>query len=340
MQALPAPNRAIHNLPIHLTSFIGREREIAELRSLLSRQTASQHDVRLLTLTGTGGCGKTRLALQAAAGLLDAYSDGVWLVELAPSLDSTLVVPAIAQALNVRETPGKHLLESLKDFLRDKQLLLLLDNFEQVIMAAPLVGELLHHASHLKVLATSRELLRVYGEHDFPVSPLSLPDPQNLPPLERLTQVEAVRLFIERARAVKPDFSVTNENAPAVAEICFRLDGLPLAVELAAARVRLLPPQKMLAQLDNRLRFLTGGARDVPARQRTLRSTMDWSYELLTAHDKSLFRQLAVFAGGCTLEAAESVCKADGRYDVLNGLHSLMDQSLLKQRNPTASRAS
>jgi len=327
---VPSVELRHHNLPFQLTSFIGREREIAELRNLLSRQTASEHDARLLTLTGTGGCGKTRLALQAAGGLLSIFSDGVWFVDLASINDPSLVVPTIAQTLDVRETPGKPLLESLKEFLRDKQLLLLLDNFERVITAAPMVGELLNSAPHLKVLVTSREVLRVYGEHDYPVSPLSLPDPQNLPPLERLAQVEAVRLFVERARAAKPDFSLTNENAPAVAEICFRLDGLPLAIELAAARVRLLPPQKMVARLDNRLRFLTSGARDLPARQQTLRSTLDWSYELLTDSEKMLFRHLAVFASGCTLEAAESVCNDDGRQDVLNGLQSLMDQSLLK----------
>jgi len=315
-----------NNLPVQATHFIGREKEIAAIK-----QELLHPEVRLLTLTGIGGTGKTRLALQVAADLLDDFSDGVFFVALAPIGDPVLVVSTIAQTLSVHEAAGRPLLESLKEYLREKHLLLLLDNFEQVITAAPMVGELLNSASHLKVLVTSRELLRIYGARDYPVSPLSLPDPQKLPPLERLTQYEAVRLFIERARAVKPDFGVSNKNAPAVAEICYRLDGLPLAIELAAARVRLLPPQKMLVQLGNRLRFLTSGPRDMPARQQTLRGMIDWSYELLTDSEKLLFRKLAVFVVGCTLEAAESVCNDDGHLDVLNGLQSLMDKSLLRQ---------
>ena len=315
-----------NNLPIQATPFIGREADIGALKVLCARP-----EVRLLTITGVGGTGKTRLALQVAAELLDEFQDGVWLVSLAPIADPALVAPTIASVLNVRESPGRTVLEGLRQFVHDKQLLLVLDNFEHVSAASSVVVELLNGAPGLKVLVTSREVLRVYGERVYPVSPLNVADPRNLPPLQQLAQVEAVRLFIERARATAPDFALRAENAPAIAEICYRLDGLPLAIELAAARVRLLPPGKMLAQMDNRLRFLTGGARDLPARQQTLRATIAWSYELLAEDEKRLFRQLAVFAGGFTLEAADSVCNIDGRLDVLNDMQSLLDKSLLTQ---------
>ena len=231
-------------------------------------------EVRLLTLTGPGGTGKTRLALQAAADLLDEFEDGVFFVALATLTDPTLVASTVAQALDVRESGDQTLIEGVKDYLKDKRLLLVLDNFEQVLEAAPLAGELLS-APRLKVLATSRIPLGVYGEHEYAVPPLSVPDPKRLPGLETLSQYEAVRLFIERARAAKADFAVTNENAPAVAEICARLDGLPLAIELAAARVKLLPPNAMLGRLGRRLKLLTGGARDLPERQRTLRGAIE-----------------------------------------------------------------
>jgi predicted ATPase/class 3 adenylate cyclase len=321
-------DRPLTNLPAQTSTFIGREREVVALREMLRSA-----DARLVTLTGPGGTGKTRLSLQAAAELLDDFHDGVWFVNLAPIGDSGLVTSTIAQALGVHEVAGQPLVESLKSYLREKRLLLLLDNFEQVVDAALVVAELLAAAPGLKVLVTSRTPLRLMGEREFAVSPLSLPDPKQLPELERLTQYEAVRLFIERAQAVKADFAVTNANAPAVAEICIRLDGLPLAIELAAARVKLFPPQALLARLEKRLTFLTGGARDLPSRQQTIRNTIDWSYQLLTPQEQHLFRRLAVFVGGCSLEAAQAICDADDtlEMDILDGLEALVDQSLLKQ---------
>jgi predicted ATPase len=233
----------------------------------------------------------------------------------------------------VRETAEQPLDESLKDYLHERRLLLVLDNFEQVLGAAPAVTELLAAAPGLKVLATSRTPLRLYGEHVYPVPPLSLPDLKLQPPLERLTQYEAVGLFVERAQAVKPDFSITNESAPAVAEICVRLDGLPLAIELAAARIKMLPPRAMLQRLSSRLKLLTGGARDLPERQRTLRATIEWSHALLDKGEQLLFGRLAVFSGGRTLEAIEAICDAEGDLpmDTFEGVSSLVDKSLLRQ---------
>jgi predicted ATPase len=276
-----------------------------------------------------------------AADLIDDFADGAFFVPLAPISDPVLVAATIAQTLGVREAGGRSLLESLKDYLRDKQTLLLLDNFEQVISAAPLVAELLAGCPLLKILATSREVLRLSGEHEFPVPSLAVPDLQYLPAIAPLAQYAAVALFIQRALAVKPDFAVHNENAPAVAEICVRLDGLPLAIELAAARIKLLPPKALLARLGSRLELLRGGPRDLPARHQTLRRAIAWSHDLLDAGEKALFRRLAVFVDGCTLEAAEAVCNAAGdpstgsgralELNVLDGMASLVDKSLLRQ---------
>lgn len=318
----------LNNLPIQPTPLLGREREVAEISDLLRSE-----GVRLLTLTGTGGTGKTRLALQSAAELIDEFEDGVFFVALAPISDPELVASTVAEALSVSETAGRALEEDLREFLSNKELLIVLDNFEQVVDAAPLVGELLSVCPGLEVLVTSRTLLRVYGEHEYGVRPLELADPRHLPRIETLRQYEAIRLFTERAHAAKADFSLTNENAPAVAEICARLDGLPLAIELAAARTKLLSPQAICSRLSNPLKFLTGGARDLPERQRTLRGAIAWSHALLSAGEQALFARLSVFAGGCALEAVEAICdaEADLPVDVLEGLSSLLDKSLLRQ---------
>jgi predicted ATPase/class 3 adenylate cyclase len=317
-----------NNLPPQPTPLVGRERELEQVRELLLSP-----EVRLLTFTGPGGTGKTRLALQAAADLLEEFEDGVFFVSLAAMSDPQLFLPTVATTLGVKESSEKPLEESLKEYLRETELLLLLDNFEQVLEAAPAVSGLLSAAPHLKVLATSRTPLRLYGGREYPVPPLSVPDPRRVPTVEALTHYEAVRLFIESARALKPDFTITNESAPAVAEICARLDGLPLAIELAAARIRMLPPKALLARLGNRLKLLTGGAHDLPERQRTLRGAIEWSYDLLEESEKTLFGRLSVFAGGRTLEAIEAVCDAEGDLpvDAFEGVYSLLEKNLLRQ---------
>ena len=322
-----------HNLPIQLTSLIGREQEIAAVRHLLQRQ-----EVRLLTLTGPGGTGKTRLALQAAAELSEEFKDGVFFVDLAPLSEPELVVPTIAQTLGLKEAAGQPLLDLVSAWLREKELLLLLDNFEQVAEAAVEVSALLARCRKLHVLVTSRAVLYLSGEHEFPVPPLSLPDPKHLPDLETLSQYESVALFIVRAKAVKPDFQVTNANAQAIAEICVRLDGLPLAIELATARIKILPPQALLAHLGQRFTLLTSGAQDVPARQQTLRNTIAWSYDLLDANEQRLFRRLSVFVGGATLEAiaALSTSLGDEPGQLLDGIASLIDKSLVRQTEQEA----
>jgi predicted ATPase/class 3 adenylate cyclase len=321
-------DRHAHNLPAQPTPLIGREREAAEARERLRRP-----EVRLLTLAGPGGTGKTRLALQVAVDVLEDFADGVFFVPLAPISDPTLVASTVAQTLGVQETGSRPLLERLKEFLQDKAVLLVLDNFEQVIAAVPVVTALHAACPRLKSLVTSREVLRLQGEHEFPVPPLAVPDLRHLPASERLSQYAAAALFIQQASAVKPDFMVTNDNAPAVAEICVRLEGLPLAIELAAARSKLLSPQALLARLGSRLELLRGGARDLPARHQTLRGAIAWSYDLLSPDEQALFRRMAVFVGGCTLEAAEAVCRAAGppELDVLEGMTSLVDKSLLRQ---------
>ena len=315
-----------NNLPRQPTPFLGREREVEAVVGLLRNE-----DVQLLTLTGPGGTGKTRLALQAAAELLDDFADGVFFVPLSSVPDPTLVPSVTATALGLREEGGQPLEERLREFLATKQLLLVLDNLEHLVEITPDIGRLLEASPGLKVLATSRTPLRLRAEREYPVAPLGLPRRKPPPTLEQLSQYEAVRLFIDRAQAIKPDFAIDNENAPAVAEICHRLDGLPLAIELAAARVRLLPPQAMLTRLEQRLPLLTGGARDAPARQRTLRDAITWSYDLLEPDEQTLFRRLAVFAGGFTLAAAEAVGNHDGTLDAFAGVERLCEQSLLRQ---------
>ena len=317
-------DRQPHNLPAQPTPLVGREDAVVRVRALLEAET------RLLTLTGPGGTGKTRLALQAAAELLDAFPDGAWFVGLAPLTDPALVVAAIAQPLGVRESGYEPLEQSLLEYLRDKHLLLVIDNFEHVLPAAPAVGRILAACLGVTILATSRAALRVYGERELTVPPLALPDLNRLPPADELATVAAVELFVERAQAVKPGFAMTAANARAVAEICVRLEGLPLAIELAATRVRILPPDKLLARLTSRLDLLTGGASDRDARQQTLRGTIAWSYDLLLAEEQTLFRRLAPFAGS-TFEATEAVAAGDGAGDVLDGLESLVAKSLLRQ---------
>lgn len=317
--------RPLSNLPAPPTPLIGREKELTLASPLLVRK-----QTRLLTLTGPGGSGKTRLALEIASRLTDNFPNGIFFVTLESVRDTNLVLPTIAATLGVKEAGGRPLSDSLKDFLHEKQMLLVLDNFEQVVAAAPVVAELLAACPEIAILVTSRAPLQVRGESEFPVPPLALPDLNHLPTPENLSQYGAVQLFIQRALAVKPDFAVSNVNAPAVAEICHRLDGLPLAIELAAARIRLFPPPAILAQLEKRLKLLTGGARDLPARQRTLGDTIAWSYDLLNEEEKTLFRRLSVFSGGCSMQATEAVCNADRTLDILNGAESLVAKNLLR----------
>jgi predicted ATPase len=315
-----------NNLPRQPTPFLGREREVGDVVGLLRKE-----DVQLLTLVGPGGTGKTRLALQAAAELLEDFADGVFLVELAPLADAGLVPSSIVTALGLQEGGNQSPEESVKSFLKHKTLLLLLDNFEHLLEAAPVVGRLLNTCPTVKVLATSRAPLRLRSERLYPVPPLTTPDANAPEDREAIARSEAVQLFVERAQASDPSFLLTPEAVPAIADIVRRLDGLPLAIELAATRVRLLPPAALLDRLEQRLPLLTGGARDAPERQRTLRATIAWSHDLLSKQEQTLFRRLAVFTGGYTLDAVEVVTNASGELDILGGIASLVDHSLVRQ---------
>jgi len=325
-ESAPRPN----NLPVQRTAFIGREHEAAVLRQLLGRV-----DVQLVTLTGPGGIGKTRLALQVAGEIADQFPGGVCFVSLSAIGEGGLIASTIAQTVGARETGNQSAQENLIEYVGSLRgpMLLLLDNFEHLVSAAPFVSQLLTTGSNLKVVVTSQAPLHVYGEHEFPVPPLALPDPKSIPPREVLSRLPAIALFVERAQAVKHEFALTKENAPVVSAICSRLDGLPLAIELAAARIKLLSPSAMLARLESRLNLLTGGARDLPTRHQTLRNTLDLSYGLLNSAEQTLFRRLSVFTGGCTLEGVEAVCdtKGDLGLDVLDGMASMVDKSLVQQ---------
>ena len=333
-----------NNLAWQLTPLVGRELEASEVVELLR-----DGSVRLATMTGVGGTGKTRLAQEVARRSLPYFADGVFFVELAAVNDAGLVASSIAQTFGVKEAGVGSLTDALKNYLREKQMLLVVDNFEQVTAAAPLLAELLSASTQLKILVTSRTLLHLSAEREFKVPPLAVPSSDAEVSAEELMQSEAPQLFVERARAVKPNFTLTDENARSVAEICARLDGLPLAIELAAARAKILSPQAISARLENRLKLLTGGARDLPARQRTMRGAIEWSYELLNEGEQALFRRLAVFADGFLIEAAEAILSGEQRAasvggvqqnasalspltDVLDLITSLYDNNLLVQR--------
>jgi predicted ATPase/DNA-binding CsgD family transcriptional regulator len=323
--AARTPERTPNNLPSALSSFVGRKKELAEVRQLLE-------DTRLLTLTGAGGCGKTRLALAAADDLVATFADGLWLVDLAPLADPSLVPQAVASTLGLREQPGRSLTKTLSDNLASKRVLLVLDNCEHLIEAcAGLAESLLRSCPELRVLATSREALGITGEVAWPVPSLSLPDLRRMPNTDGLSWYESVRLFVERTEAVKPTFALTEQNAPSVAKICYRLDGIPLAIELAAARTKVLSTEEISERLDDCFALLTAGNRTALPRHRALRATMDWSHELLPEQEQILFRRLSVFSGGFTLKAAESVCAGEDfeRSNVLDLLSHLVDKSLV-----------
>lgn len=320
----PTPQPTRFKLPAQLSGLIGRTDVVEAVRALLLRP-----DVRLVTLSGPGGAGKTRVAAQVAIELQDTLANGAVFVDLSEVRDAHLVWVKLAQTLAAAEGNRRLLPNQFVDALRNQELLLLLDNFEQIIEAAPVVTTILEACPNIKALVTSRIALGLSGEYEWPVRPLALPDRTNMPPFEQLSQYEAVRLFSERARAANPQFVITTSNAPAVAEICYQLDGLPLTIELAATRSRLFEPQALLARLDKRLTFLAGG-RDRPIRQQTIRNSIAWSYQLLSADEQTLFRRLSVFVGGVTLAAIEAVCTGDNRaHDIVGPVSALVSQSLL-----------
>ena len=328
---IPRPE-PMWKMPTTLTSLIGREQLVNDICTLFSRP-----EIRLLTLLGTGGIGKSRVAIQVANASRHAFADGVCFVPLAKISDPTLVIPAIAQELGIQEQPERSDFEQVQVWLREKQFLLLLDNFEQVVTAAPLIEELYASCPLLKVVVTSRAVLHVQGEQEFPVPPLALPDLRRLSEDWVLSPSTAVTLFVQRAQSTLPTFQLTQTNVHAIIEICVRLDGLPLAIELAAARIKLLPPQALLARLSQLFQVLTGGARTLPLRHQTLRNALQWSYDLLDSDEQRLFRRLSVFAGGWTLEAVEALEKTlnedeTSTLSVLDGIASLLDKSLLVQR--------
>lgn len=324
-QAKPTPTNLPKQIPL-----IGRKSFIESAWPIILRR-----DVRLLTLTGPGGIGKSVVGIEVARSLLESFPNGVYFVPLASISDPELVLPTIAETVGVKEAPKAPLAQTLKNYIGEKHMLLVLDNFEQLASSSSqLLTELGDSCPKLKFIVTSRKPLRIKGEHELAVPPLSVPSLKKLPPLGELYENDSIALFLERARAIKPDLEISDENAQELVEICVRLDGLPLALELAAARIRILPPRMILTRLESRLGFLTGGSRDAPGRQQTLRNTIAWSHDLLDESEKKLFRRLAVFVGGFTVEAAESICPIDGDLNVLDGISALLDNSLLKRTDP------
>jgi predicted ATPase len=325
----PRSQEAPIKLPAQVTDFIGRREEVEEVVALLLRS-------RLLTLTGPGGTGKTRLALEAAARVRDEFPAGVFFVDLSTITDPGLIPTTVASVIGIQERPDRTVLASLQEHLRDRHLLLVLDNFEQLQPGARLVAQLLESAPQLMVLVTSREVLHLRGEQEYPVPPLAFPDPASLPDPEALATYDAVALFLRRAQAARPGFAIDGRTAPSVAGICSRLDGLPLAIELAAARVKLLEPEAILHRLEGSISLLASASRDLSERQRTLRGAIGWSHDLLDPTERVLFRRLGIFVGGCSIEDAQAICDADGQLgmDMLDGLSSLVDKSLLRRLNP------